>query len=192
MKGHLKTIGDYRPCLRAFPKQLFSMILQNAKKNVKTICATTKERNDFLDNMKCFTNETYPDFVQLGHDITSLVEYLSNMTDIDNMIPGLCCGYQMIMSNSREVLAKLCSQQGVGESGPNYFLGLVQAAMADAIDMMCGSYSTAEVCQKKKPLLVEELRAFQNSTTGVSYNYTLTIPFLRVIDRIDTETNINN
>lgn len=192
MKSHLKSMGDYRPCLRSFPKQLFSMVLSNAKKNVKSICATSNQRNEFLNNMKCFTDETFPEFVQLGHDITSLVEYLSNMTNIDDMIPGLCCGYQMIMSNSRQVLEKLCNQQGVGESGPNYFLGLVQAAMSDAIDMMCGSYTTSEVCQKKKPLLVEELKSFQNSTTGVRYNYTMTIPFLKVIDRIDSETNINN
>lgn len=192
MKDHIKTIGEYRPCLRAFPKQLFSMVLSNAKKNVKAVCGTTNNRNELINNMRCFTNETYPKFVQLGHDITSLVNYLSNITDIDNMIPGLCCGYQLIVLNARKTLERLCSQQGVGSSGPDYFLGLVQAAMSDAIDMMCGSYSNMETCEKKKPLLVQEIKTFQNSTDSAVYNYTMVIPFLRVIDRIDRETNLNN
>ena len=190
MKEHIKTISDYRPCLRAFPKQLFSMVLANAKKNVKSICTTSKQRTQLVDNLKCFTNETWPEFVQLGYDITSLVDYLANLDNIDNIIPGLCCGYHLIMEVGREKISSLCSQQGVGSSGPEYFLGLVQAAMSDAIDMMCGAYATIDMCEKKNPDLVQEVKMAQNTTANNSYNHTMVIPFLKVIDRIDRETNL--
>lgn len=150
------------------------------------------QRKQLVENLKCFTKDTYHELVQLGHHVTSLVEYLANMTNIDNMIPGMCCGYYMSLAESKTKIDQLCGDQGVGSSGTEYFLGMIKSAVADAVDMMCGSYPTIKVCEEKSPELVAELTTVMNETRDTKYNYTMVLPFLKVIDRIDTETNINN
>ena len=192
MKHHQKVIADYKPCLRAFPKQLFSIVLSNAKKNTKAVCTTANQRNELVNSLKCFTKDTYPELVQLGHHVTSLVEYLANMTNIDRMIPGMCCGYYILLADAKVKIDQLCSQQGVGQSGSEYFLGMIKSAVSDAVDMMCGSFSTIEQCTKKMPDLIQEINTVREETKDTKYNHTMVLPFLKVIDRIDTETNINN
>ena len=167
------------------------MVMSNAKKNVKAVCTRPEQREELVKNINCFTNETLPDLLQITHDVTSLVEYLVNVTDIDRIIPSLCCGYQILVREIKPKVDELCTAQGVGESGTEYFLGLLKAAISDALDMMCGNYDTIDACNKKVPDVVEEFDMAMNSTRNKSYPYTAIVPFLKIIDRIDNANNLN-
>lgn len=186
----MKKIAEYKPCLKAFPRQLFGMVMFNSKKNLRSVCTTVEQRNELVKNLKCFTPETLSQLLQVTHDLTSLVEYLANMTNIDRIIPGMCCGYQVIIPDIKEKLDNLCSQNGIGESGSNYFLGIIKSALADAMDMLCGAYENLDQCNKKVPDIVAEFNLVRNTTVNMKYNHTAIVPFLRVVDRIDTETNL--
>ena len=164
--------------------------MYNAKKNVKSMCTTPAQRKDLVRNLGCFTNETITELVAMSHQITTLVEYLANMTDLNRIIPGLCCGYHIFLSEIRPQIDNYCKQQDIGVEGTNYFLGLVKSSMADALDMLCGAYESVEQCDKKVPDVVEEIHFARNQTQNVAYNYTAVVPFLKVIQRIDMDRNL--
>ena len=63
-------------------------------------------------------------------------------------------------------------------------------ALGDALDLLCGRYETLEQCEMRVPDIVEEYKMVRNVTRNKSYKYTAIVPFLRVIERIDKETNI--
>lgn len=185
----MKKVGDYRACLKAFPRQLFNIVYTNAKKNVKAYCGTEAGREEFVSNLKCMNYDTFPQVVKLSHRSTALVETVLNLPDMDDIIPGICCGYYDIYKEAKNLLSKLCNQGGPGQKGTDYFIGLFHSAMQDAIDIMCGAYPNIETCEKKVPRLVRTLRVnvFNDS---VSYDHTILVPFIGVIVRIDEDKNL--
>ena len=56
VKEWQKCITDYRVCLKSFPRQVFSMVLSNSKKNTKSICNTEENRKgEFFLSSRQFT-----------------------------------------------------------------------------------------------------------------------------------------
>lgn len=186
----LKITNDYKPCLRAFPRQLYSIVLSQARRKAKSVCATKESRTELIDSLKCITNDTFKDAAQIGHDITSFVNYLVSIPDINKVIPSLCCGYHIVEANAKAIVDHLCTDQGVGESGSKYLISLIKSTISDALDMMCGGYSTMEICESKVPILLEDIKIAQNNTFGMIYNHSAVVPILKMINRIDTETNL--
>lgn len=191
-KKHIKIIAEYKPCLRAFPKQLFSMVMAQAKKQVKRVCSTADQRRELLKNFKCITKDNFRQGAQVGHDITSLVSYLANISDVDMIIPNLCCGYHLVIAESKILLDRLCIKEGMGSDASDYILGILRASVSDALDMMCSGYDTTEQCNKKSPGLVSELKLVLKRTKNTRYDHSALIPILKVIERIDTETSFKN
>lgn len=184
----MQKLADYRPCLKAFPRQLYNIVFTNSKNNVKKYCGTEEGRQEFVDNLKCYSYDTIPQLTKLSHRSTALIETVLKLPNMDDIIPGICCGYYDIYKEAKSLLERLC-KNGPGEAGSKYFITLFHNAMQDAIDIMCGGYPNIETCVRKAPKLVQKLRVnvFNES---VYYDHTLLTPFIGVIVRIDEDKNL--
>lgn len=161
----------------------------NSKNNVKKYCGTEAGRQEFVNNLKCMSYDTIPRITKLSHRSTALVETVLRLPNIDDIIPGICCGYYDIYKEAKVLMNELCNQGGPGKIGADYFISLFHNAMQDAIDIMCGGFPNTESCEKKVPRLVSTLRVnvFNES---VNYDHTLLVPFIGVIVRIDEDKNL--
>ena len=121
---NIKVIEEYKPCLRTFPRHLFSIVLSDARKNSKRVCSTIENRIEAVENLKCVTNETFGQAAQVAHDITTFIKYVAKLNDTEEVIPSLCCGYHRLYEDAKNVVDKMCNDQGVGEKGTKYILDL--------------------------------------------------------------------
>lgn len=183
MKTHLKTIEEYKPCLRPFPRRLFMNVLSNAKKNARAICSSPKTRREFVSNLACFTPETYPKILQIGNDVTSLILHLANHSDVDAIVPHMCCGFHLVLGRAKDTAEKLCNESGV-TTGSEYFAQLVKSAVSEAFDMMCPGLIDANHCREKLPDVVDNVRKIWRRNRNKKWDVSPAVAFLRIIDRM--------
>ena len=186
MKTHMKTIEEYKPCLRPFPRRLFMNVLSNAKKNTRAVCKTAKSRRQFVENLACFTPDTYQKFLQIGNDVTSLIMHLANHSDVDAIIPHMCCGFHLVLKRAKDTAEKMCTASGV-TTGSQYFTNLVKSATSEAFDMMCPGIINANYCNDKLPDVVSNVRKIMKRYKNVKWEYSPAVAFLRVVDRMVEE-----
>lgn len=192
--GRIKLWTEYKPCLRPFPRQLYSIVLSSARRQSKKICLSKESRVEVVDALKCVSssNESFSDAQQIGHQITSFVTYLVNISDINHVIPSLCCGYRVMLNHAIDTLNDMCGRQHVDDEKSKYLVAMIENILSDAIDMMCSTYQTIEICHEKVPRLMYDMEMNMNETLNVTYNYSAVVPILDMINRIDAETNIRN
>ena len=188
MKTHMKTIEEYKPCLRPFPRRLFINVFNNAKKNSKNICSTPKKRREFVTNIGCFTPDTYSELLRIGNNITSLIMHLTNHSDIDDIIPHMCCGFHIVLKRAKEAAQEICSKRGIS-SGSEYFTNIVKSAIGEAFDMMCPGIISYDHCRNNLPRVVANVRRIMKRYSNVNWPYSPAVAFLKVIDRMVKEDN---
>lgn len=206
----MRCLAEYKPCLKAFERQIFSLIMNNSKKNTKAICSTKDKKEgelqlcrravtglkgisppppllisaEYVKNISCFTKQTLAELRKVTFKITSAIEYVSGLDDLDEMIPGLCCGIHEVLKMGSDVVDKMCSNQ-TGQQTTQYFMGMLSSALSDSLDLVCGSYDSISTCQRKKPQVLESLRV--KLAEDVSFNYTAIIPMMQVIKKLDSD-----
>lgn len=183
----IKEARKYRPCLKAFPTQIYSIVMSNVKKTWKKFCLPGPNKNTGFRHLKCMRPSNKGDFIKVGNIIVSFMDYVSKVEDLDEAIPSLCCGSKSLLLKAEDQLEKTCSsvrQKGSGKWMANITYSLLQ----DALDMMCGSYDTLEVCNSKVPQLMTKIDA--SLDPEANFNYTMIVPLVRLVKRLDGQLNL--
>ena len=120
--------------------------------------------------------------------IISLLEYIAGVEDVNLIIPGLCCGAKRGLAKFAEDLETVCNAEGMKGTGPWVAKEVVYRILQDALDMMCGAYDTLEICNAKFPDLMLNIENSLNTTE--TYNHTLVVPVVKLIQRLDGDLNL--
>ena len=180
--GYLKEVSDYSKCLKAFSKSMLNIILSNVKRIHKSICANDVKLNEAFEHVKCMTQETKQSMVAVVNIAVSMVTEASKLQDVDDIIPGLCCG-SLEYFDRMEVMANEICLTRTGPETSKYIGSLIRNIFADAIDIMCGKYPTAKECEALKPQLFEQMKNSMNQSTPVNSSFAL--PLVNLVKRLD-------
>lgn len=185
----VKTISAYRSCLKSFQKTVFSIIVSNMKKNFKTFCQEIGEEEKIVRHSKCFIPENKKPLQMQVHKLTGIVEYVADRPNPDDMIPGLCCGFQLLAQYLEVQVNSICNSTSGNMKTGHFFRFIIENNMSDALDIMCGNYDSIQACETKSPHQMEELkRVVENS--NIAYNHTAFVSLLRFIERMDSTVNV--
>lgn len=133
--------------------------------------------------MSCFDQKSLREVGLETNKITAALHHVATIKKIDDMIPSLCCGYHEVISQATRLIDRMCIKK-TGVKTSQYFIGIIQSAMSDSIDMICGAYGSIGVCEQKIPEVLKEVRAIINENRV--YNHTAVIPLLDLVARIDS------
>jgi hypothetical protein len=185
--GWMKEAQEYRPCLKAFPRTIFNIILTNVKKAFKRFCLNPESMRLAVSHVKCLDNETRPGFLDIGDKVTTLLYHVSNMTDIDQVIPGVCCGANHLLIYCKEDIEKMCKSRARDDTD-EFFINLVKSLLSDALDLMCGKFSSPKDCRAGAPDVYDNLLVAIDNRRR--HSVSLIVPLLEVIQKLDGQVNL--
>ena len=183
----IKEAMSYRPCLKSFPKTIFGLVIANVKKAYKTFCLNPAQMDVALKHLKCLDNSTKSEWIDIGDKITSMLYSVSDMSNINEVIPGLCCGANHLLIECKEDLKKLCASKAYSDSD-EFFISFVRTLLADTLDVMCGKFGTPQKCRKEAPIVYDAV--LEQISRRKKYSTTLIVPLLQVIQKLDGELNL--
>lgn len=187
-KDWLRDITNYRPCLKSFQRTVFGLITQNMKKAGQKYCKDVSDRETVAQHSKCHTQELQGNLSAFANKITIVAEYATSQEASDDMIPSLCCGLIILLDSIEEEGTKLCNHITGLETG-KWYRALIEEALGDAIDLMCGQYQKLETCQEKYPEKVVEMTGVVASNSPI-YNHTAFPSLLKFIAKMDSQVNV--
>lgn len=160
------------------------------KKIWKDTCGSDSKRIEAFSHIKCLNPQTKDQFLLMGKRMASMLYYVSKIQDINEAIPSMCCGAANTRVKFQQKLEDICSSTGTKGSG-KYLVDMVWNMMSDALDMMCGSFSSIEDCNQKKPGMINkiELETEKVMATG-QLNSSVVIPFVRIIKRMNKHLTV--
>ena len=158
------------------------------KKNGKVYCDDPAKRREVVPHTRCLTSAVRPDAVKAINKLTLVVEFVTDQPNIDDMIPGLCCGFLGLMEELEKDMGSKCDSITRLKTG-KFIRQIVEANIADAMDLMCGNFGSVEKCQEKAPDLLNEIKLKMQENQPI-YNHTAFTSLLRFIQRMDSQVNL--
>ena len=168
--------------MKAFPAQLYGLVVSSIRKTWKSVCNNDEKRAETYSHLRCLTPETKPEHIKVGMAIVAMSKFVSSLEDLDDGIPGLCCGTKILLNRSTDKLEAICSKIGYKGSG-KWLADMAYSVTVDALDMICGGYQTLEDCHRKKPQLMIQVN--ESVRDDVEFNHTFVIPIVKLINRLD-------
>ena len=161
--------------------------MSNVKKTYKTYCLSETNKNLAFRHLRCMRPSNKDGFLQVGSWIISMMNYVSNVEDLDEAIPSMCCGARNLVVKAEQLIESLCSKVRKDGSG-KWMTDLTFSLVADALDLMCAGYSSVEECNKKVPEIMAKV---DNATiSDGQYNHTAIVPLIKLIKRLDGQINL--
>jgi len=146
-----------------------------------------------MTHLQCLNNETKKHFVDIGNKITSVLYHVNDdvsSKDLNNVIPGVCCAVSVVLLDIKNDLKTICDGRSPSDTD-QFVINFIKAILSDAIDIVCGKYNTIEVCKETQPNItagIEESLTERKS----SYENTLVVPLLDIINKLDSEVNLKD
>jgi len=187
-KGWVKEINDYRDCMKNFQRTVFGLVVRNMKKNGEKYCDNEEHRVMVTKHSKCMGPEVAEAFNLISNRITILVEKVTDRPDINELIPGLCCGFHLVLDKIEKETKKLCDKNTGLKTG-KFVRNLIRDTMSEAIELLCSQFSTKKICKEKLPAMVGELKESFNQNSPV-YNHTVVTSLIRFFERLDSRVNV--
>lgn len=185
--GWLKDGYSYRPCLPPFPRTILNIVMNNLRKAYKRFCLDAASMQLALKHLKCLDKDTKADFIDIGDKITSMLYHASNMSDLDKVIPGLCCGANHLLVECKEDLEKMCKSRAMDDTD-EFMIDFVKSILSDALDLMCGKFSSPKECHTLAPDLYQGI--LESIAQRRRHETSMIIPLLGIIRKLDGTVNL--
>lgn len=73
LKETVSCVSSYRQCLKAFPKQLFNIVVRDIKKQMKLICSSSAKKKEALGHLKCFEEKHREFLIGVLNGVTNVL-----------------------------------------------------------------------------------------------------------------------
>ena len=148
----------------------------------KSVCLDDEKLTQAYSHVKCMDKDTKQGLAYTVTVITSFANFVSKLEDVDEIIPAICCGNKNVTDQCYKIIDDLCLHR-TGPATARYIVNIVYSAFSEVFDMMCSKFPDDNACQKHAPRMYSELK---NALANViNYNHTLTIPFIKIIRKLD-------
>lgn len=180
----MTTISSYKYCLRNFQSTVFGVISRNMKKMGKMYCERPKWREYAYRHSLCFTEDALNVTRATLNKMTVVIEFAADQPEVDDMIPGLCCGFQSFLTELENDV-RFCDKITKRKTA-KFFRKLIQLNVANTFDSMCVRYSSIRLCHKNVPDIMAEVKVKIQENYPM-YNHTAFVSLLRFIERLESE-----
>ncbi|KAI1286025.1 hypothetical protein HDE_11301 [Halotydeus destructor] len=186
----LKCIGDYRACVKPFPKTLFSLVLRSVRQSMKSnMCGSEAIKRQFVDAFRCLDNKANTGRFFLIYDkVSALLEHVGTTSSADDLMGPLCCVYHHYTTYAPVVVQAACPGQDTTKMA-NVTLNLLKSMFDDTIDLGCGPMSSLAACEARIPGLTGQMRTVFDGVNS-SYKTSPLIPLLNILDKLDSDLTL--
>lgn len=182
-------MSEYKPCLKAFPRQILSLVISSTKKTHKGFCSPTGKQA-LIDHSKCFDQETITEVKWAMNKAVVAIQYvIANATDKE-LIPGMCCAANEMVVQGTKDIDQICNKITRRETG-TFLINAAMDSIRDALDLTCGKYATVADCEEKAPELTGKIKEVI-SRNQPYYNHSHLVSLITFVHRMDEEVNIEN
>lgn len=148
-------------------------------------------KKEFVDYFSCFPPKNSTEFLtRIGNRVTLAMNHVLTV-DANDMIPTLCCSYHTVMRQVGESVDDYCEvKNGAKEETGKYFVNLINLALNDPVELVCGAYANYDVCMNKIP---NQMISISNATRWEltkEFISTPIVPVLKVVEQLDKDMNI--
>lgn len=183
----LKTVSNFKPCLKNFQRTVFGIMVVNMKKVAKTTCNSDVDLQKAVTHSKCFTPNNVVALYEIANKFTIVVEHAYTRNSTSRMLNALCCGYHETVNRFSSEMNELCKNQSVGAG--TFIESLVRGVTSESIDMMCSQYPNVDACAQKSPQVLKNVRKALSLNSPL-YSYTPFTSFVKIIAKLDEDLNI--
>jgi len=159
----VKCVASRRNCYQGFARQLYDIVMKNFKKFVQLECKNEQSRQGVLDTFSCVGDDEKGVIRDLLTEMTMKIQFASNQTDLDKMIPAICCVYHNSQMRARAIISNACEAKGRTINGDNFYNRILAQALSDAADLICGQkYNSLASCESNFPESITEMAKIRN------------------------------
>lgn len=159
--------------------------MKNIKELHRANCGRESLNLSFT-HVTCMDSTTKAEFLEIRDKITSLLVYIKDLPNIDDVIPAICCGTDKLLDDSRKDFVRICRGKARPDT-PQFAVNLINSIISDATDIMCGKFSTLGVCVVERPVLAEGILHVLSNYSR--HDFSVVVPLLEVIQRLDGKIN---
>lgn len=161
---------------------MLNLMVSNVRKIHKSICLDDSKLTEAYSHVKCMNSATKSALAQTTNTGVALITYVSQLPNIDDVIPALCCGSLEYWDIFESSVNSVCSRRTGPETG-KYMTMVVKNVFGDAVELMCGKYPTKEACEKEQGQLFDQVKSSMiNSTEQIS---SFAVPLVTLVKRLD-------
>jgi hypothetical protein len=144
----LKCVRSYAKCLRAFPRQVFSIVFNSVKNEVANRCTNVNSRKEFSDTFSILwpSRSSVDGIINKITNFNMAVAANVSETNQNDMIPSICCGHHYL-----EIDLFATAQRLHGDQPALYLRKALDNLFSDVMDFTCSKFKNPGVCDKEMP-----------------------------------------
>ncbi|CAG2109084.1 unnamed protein product [Medioppia subpectinata] len=157
IRGYEKCIKDYSSkCLKAFPKQVTSVLAYGVAKTNKGYCSNKKRKESFIMIGEC-ANKMKSPMDKCMFQYIDRLQGAENYRNVKMRLPMACCEYykmkQCILGHIEREGKPLCTDSVYNEAER-----LIDGYAFDVLQLICGDYTEdSDKCQNSVPKTPKKL-----------------------------------
>jgi len=185
-----KQVLGFKKCLRSLVRTMFVYGMRRMKTVYNQWCLNEKRRQLAYDHLTCMTKETKAEIIATKDMFYSVLDYISQLDDENDIIPGMCCATNEGTRVAKDMISKICDGKGLPDT-PDYAVSLVTNTIAQMFDIVCGaSYPSVEACWKTQPKIMEGIRYAIENPEEATHDMVF-LPVMDIIKRIAGSLDIS-
>lgn len=175
--------------MKPFPRQILTMIGSSLKRGGKRFCSSRERQAVVQRHTQCFTNASLPGVRLAMNKAVVAIEYVVNQMPEKQLVPALCCAYLEMVKQGTSDIERVCTPVS-GRGTGKFLIDGVVTATGDALELMCGQYTSMGVCERKVPDITAKVRNAITTNQPI-YPHTPIISLLNFVKKYDADIHIS-
>ncbi|KAI1294743.1 hypothetical protein HDE_06046 [Halotydeus destructor] len=191
INSNVQCIGNYRPCVKPFPRTLLNVVIRSIKRTLKdSVCGSDDIKGHFVDSFKCLRHGRHniDTFFLIYDKVAAIVDHVANDSDTEVLLPNICCAVHFAIAQADPVFKQACPGHDISQMSETT-LNLIRSMFDDVMDLGCGGARDFGVCKQKYGQVTRQVGRIWARTNSAHSSSPL-IPLFHVLDRLDSEMTV--
>jgi hypothetical protein len=163
----------------------------NTKKAYQLVCKDKEAMRKAYQHSKCLNNATFSELAELRNKVNNVLLYTSLVESVDDIIPGICCGINRLLSQARVDMKQTCTKRRLGlPDTPDFIVHLVEISMGEMMDLMCSKFKTIADCEIHAPKALRNVEVILNRDKQEEADHSPITHIIDIVKRLDEKVNI--
>jgi hypothetical protein len=155
------------------------------------VCKDSATVKKSYRHSKCINPVTYSELAELRNKVNNVLGYAANVTDIDEVIPSICCGIYTLIGKVKSEMTKTCTRRRLGlPDTPDFIVNLIEVSLGDMMDLMCGKFKTIKDCETHASTSMKAVDEILNQEKQREADHSPILPLIAIVQRLDGQVNL--
>lgn len=156
------------------------MITTNIRNFYKRICKSEEGSIEYLKNLECIKETDVLLLHQFFNKVTNYFDLLARTATPYDVIPKACCAWGLLFAEVQNIYGGLCDAI---PGATQFHIDIVQQAIGDALDLVCGRFSSIDNCRKDATIGMDRLEIMEIK----AMNHSFLVPLIDIVKLLDSD-----